>query len=355
MIRLYKPYMPEELPELNNILYSGALAYGNWGKKFEQELGTYIGEEKISIVNSFNAAMTLALDVIDIDIDDEIIASPMSCLASTQPFATQGAKVIWADIDPLTGTLDPESVKKRITSKTKAIFHNHHCGYAGYIDEINEVGRNKGIYIVDDAIEAFGTEYKGNKIGSRHLGSDLTVFSFQTVRLPNTIDGGAIAFKDSELQKKANLIRDLGVDRTKFRDENGEISAKCDISLPGYGITMNEINSYIGLTQLSELPYLLSVQRANAEAWKNELNSMSEFRFLGIFPEQNPNNWVFGLLSENKQQSIAQFREIGFYASGIHLPNNYYSVFNNQEKLPGVMEFYSKFLALPSGWWYNKE
>ena len=204
MIPLYKPYIPDMLPELNEILYSGALAYDKWGKAFEQKLSEYIGCSNIAVVNSFNSAMLVVLATLGIKPGDEIIASPMSCLASNQPFVTIGAKVIWADINPKTGTLDPESVNDKITPKTKAIFHNHHCGYVGYIDEINQIGKEKGIYIVDDAIEAFGSEYKGNKIGN--TGTDATVFSFQTVRLPNTIDGGGFAFKDNELFEKANRL-----------------------------------------------------------------------------------------------------------------------------------------------------
>ncbi|MBO9620019.1 MAG: aminotransferase class V-fold PLP-dependent enzyme, partial [Niabella sp.] len=214
MISLYKPYMPEELPELDAILHSGALAYGKWGKEFERQLGAYINTNNVLTANSFNAAMILSLSALGIGPGDEIIASPMSCLASNQPFVTQGAKVIWADIDPQTGTLDPNDVSLRITARTKAIYHNHHCGYSGYIDEINKIAAAHGIFVVDDAIEAFGSEYKGVKIGTPTLRSDITVFSFQTVRLPNTIDGGAVVFRDEAIMKKASLIRDLGVDRT---------------------------------------------------------------------------------------------------------------------------------------------
>ncbi|MEI3421297.1 MAG: DegT/DnrJ/EryC1/StrS family aminotransferase [Butyricimonas faecihominis] len=66
----------------------------------------------------------------------------MSCLASNQPLQTFGLKIVWADIDPLTGTLDPDSVRQKITDKTRLIFHNHFCGYVGYVDEINMIGWN---------------------------------------------------------------------------------------------------------------------------------------------------------------------------------------------------------------------
>ncbi len=350
MIPLFKPYMPAELPELNAILHSGALAYGKWGKLFEQKLGEYIGENRIVIMNSYNSAMLVALAVIGVKPGDEIIASPMSCLASNQPFATQNLKVVWADIDPKTGTLCPESAKSKITSKTKAIFHNHYCGYLGYIDEINRIGKENGIVVVDDAIEAFGSEYKGKRIGN--TGTDMTIFSFQTVRLPNTIEGGAIAFNNNDFYKKAQLIRDYGIDRSRFRDELGEISPNCDITLPGYGATLSDVNSYLGVLQMQKVEELIQIQKKNANKWEDLIpGKISNVEFLSSTSDKSPNYWVFGLLSADKIELIRQSRKEGFYASGVHLPNTYYSAFGTYESLPGVNEFYSKFVAIPCGWW----
>lgn len=352
MIPLFKPYMPDELPELEAILQSGMLAYGKWGKLFEKALGDYLDNTRIAVVNSYNSAMLIAIAVIGLKPGDEIIASPMSCLASNQPFATQGIKVIWADIDPLTGSLDPSSVRSKISNRTKAIFNNHFCGYPGYIDEIIAIGKEFGVFVIDDAIESFGSEYKGNKIGN--TGADITVFSFQTVRLPNTIDGGALSFNCDELYKRALLMRDYGIDRTKFREPNGEISQGCDISIPGFGATLSEISSYIGYLQMQKVEELLLKQRNNAQIWEKEiLTNYPEVEMLNINSKQLPNYWVFGILTPNKGKSLQQFREKGFYTSGVHLPNNYYSVFGKGEALVGVNEYYSKFLALPCGWWFD--
>ena len=342
--------MPNEMPEIEVILHSGALSYGKWGRLFELKLAEYLGKNQILTVNSFNSAMLVALGVIGINRGDEIIASPMSCLASNQPFATQGVKVIWADIEPSSGRLSPDSVRAKITTKTKAIFHNHFCGYPGYIDEINSIGKEHGILVVDDAIEAFGSEYKGNKLGS--TGADITVFSFQTVRLLNTVDGGAISFKDTALYKKAILIRDYGIDRTNFRTSNSEINPACDISVPGFGCTLSEINSYIGCLQLETIDSLLLIQRSNANRWIETL----EFDYKNITPmlydrENRPNFWIFGALSKKKNLHLDKFRLDGFYASSLHFPNNLYSVFGEKVYLKGVSEFFSKFIALPCGWW----
>lgn len=353
MIPLFKPFMPTELPELEGILHSGLLAYGKWGRLFESKLAEYLGESKILTVNSFNSAMLVVLAIIGLQPGDEIIASPMSCLASNQPFATQGLKVIWADIDPKTGTLDPANVRSKISPLTKAIFHNHYCGYPGYIDEINAIGKENNILIIDDAIEAFGSEYKGRKIGN--TGADITVFSFQTVRLPNTVDGGAIAFKDKKNYEKALLVRDYGIDRTNFRTSNAEINPNCDISLPGFGATLSEAYSYIGCLQMDKIVELIENQRNNALVWESKVQDMFSggISLIDRPKEALPNYWVFGILSSDKQNLLQKFRDKGYYSSGVHLPNNFYSVFGEQVNLPGISEFYSKFLALPCGWWVN--
>jgi perosamine synthetase len=350
MVPLYKPYMPQYLPELDAILHSGMLAYGKYGFEFEKKLSAFVGEGKLLSVNSFNSAVLVALQTLGIRSGDEIIASPMACLASNQPFETVGARVVWADVDFMTGTLSPESVQENITPRTKAIFHNHFCGFPGHIDEINAIGRTYDIPIVDDAIEAFGSEYKGKIIG--HTGADVTIFSFQAVRLPTTIDGGALVFKDKTLFEKALQVRDSGIDRKFFRDSMGEINPHYDITLPGFGATMSELNSYIGLQQMNDLDMLLKRQRKNASDWDEKIReSFSDFERLNKREEINPNYWVYGIMVDDKPKALKMFRDAGFYASGVHLPNNFYSVFGKKKELKGVTSFHSRFLALPCGWW----
>ena len=344
--------MPAELPELNTILHSGALAYGKYGNQFEQELRSYIGVSQLISVNSFNSAVLVALFTLGIKPGDEVIASPMACLASNQPLITVGAKVVWADVNPLTGTLNPESVKQKITSKTKIILHNHFCGYPGFIDEINGIGLEYGIPVIDDAIEAFGSRYKGELIGNN--GTDVTIFSFQAVRLPTTIDGGAIVFKDKALYEKSLLVRDSGIDRKYFRDNLGEINPGYDISVSGFGATMSEVNSYIGLQQMKDIEKLIDKQRVNAGRWTEWIGmNYKNYKLLSQRDEISPNFWVYGLLTPNKKAALNEFRELKYYASGVHLPNTFYSVFGNYQTLPGVEEFNSNFLAIPCGWWAN--
>ena len=157
MIPIFKPYMPKNIQEgINKILYSGKLSYGKYGRAFEQKLSEYIDQKNVLTVSNYNQAMLILLSTLGLKPGDEVIASPVSCLASNQPFVVRGLKVVWADVNPLAGTLCIDDVRLKITSKTKAIFHNHYCGYLGNIEEMNALGKEFGIPVIDDCIKLLG-------------------------------------------------------------------------------------------------------------------------------------------------------------------------------------------------------
>lgn len=350
MIPLFKPYMPE-LPDLDTIMHSGKLAYGEYTKQFEEKLREYFGTPYVMVVSSYSNAIQVVLTTLGIIYGDEIIASPMACLVSSQPYVANGMVVKWADIDPGRGTLLPESVEAQISSKTKAIVHNHYCGYPGYIDEINAIGRKYGIPVIDDGIECFGSEYRGKLIGN--CGTDVTLFSLSAVRIPNCIEGGIVIFKTRDHFEKALLVRDCGIERQRFRDELGEINESCDISLIGYSATMSNINGYLGLMQMGHVERVLHLRRKQAKKWESELEGKEQYIPV-VVDEGKPNYWVYGILTENKVNTIRHFREMGYYASGVHIRNDIYSVFGKHTvELPGVSRFSRSFVALPCGWWMH--
>ena len=340
--------MPE-LPELDSILHSNALSYGDYTKRFENSLKEYFGIPYLMVVNDFHLAISVALRSIGIKPGDSAIASPMACLVSMQPLLTYGLKIIWADVDPQTGTLDPDSVKNNITKDTRIIIHNHFCGFPGHINAINDIGRQYGIPVMDDGIESFGSEYHGMKIGN--CGTDITVFSLGPVRFCNCIEGGIIIFNSKDFYNRGLLIRDCGIDRSRFRDELGEINPNCDINLVGYNAKMSNVNGYIGLKQMESIATILDKHRQQAYRWNVFFKEEPQF---GIIGREccNPNYWVYGILSNDKAGAIKLFRKMGYYASGVHIRNDIYSVFGAKHKsLPGVDVFSRHFVALPCGWW----
>jgi perosamine synthetase len=351
MIPLFKVFMPDEVSlEVPAILSSGQLAYGTHTKNFEKKLQNYIGNPNILTISG--NSVFFALKLLDIKEGDEVIVSPMSCLMTTQPIAYAGAKVVWADIDPFTGSLDPEDVKNKITSNTKAIIHYHWAGYPGYIDEINTIAKYHDIKVIEDATESFGAEYKGKKLGNN--GTDIVCYSFTPVRLPNAIDGGGLAFNDKILYEKALRMRDLGIDRSIFRDDLGEISQKCDISIIGDSSAMNNISGFVGASQIKYLDSLYEKQRKNALKWKEVLSKDKRIEFIKEREETLPSYWAFTTLSDKRDELLNEFREKGFYASKMHLRNDVYSVFQSSAKdFKGINEFSRKQLNLPCGWWVD--
>jgi perosamine synthetase len=124
MIPLFKVFMPEGLNDgLNKIIYSGTISYGPHAMEFERKLISYLRNPFVLTTSNNNHAMLIALAVAGVGAGDEVIASAMSCLASNQPVISVGGKIVWADIDPKHGALDPDDVRRRITAKTKAILN----------------------------------------------------------------------------------------------------------------------------------------------------------------------------------------------------------------------------------------
>jgi len=351
MIPLYKVFMPDSISDgVNEILSSGQLAYGVHTRQFEDKLRSFVGNPNILTLSG--NSVFFALKLIGIKEGDEIIASPMACLATNQPVAYAGAKIVWADLDPLTASLDPEDVKRKITSKTKAIIHYHWSGYPGYIDEINAIAKEKGIFVIEDASESFGAEYKGNVLGNTN--TDIVCYSFTPVRLPNAIDGGGLAFNDKALFERACLMRDYGIDRSQFRDDLGEISDLCDISSAGDGCAMNNLSGYIGSQQMDCIANLYAKQRQNAIGWMELFTDIVDVRALNLRGEINPSYWSYTILSDKRDDLLNNLRQKGYYASKMHLRNDLYSVFKTGKKsFSGLNEFSSKQLNLPCGWWID--
>ena len=343
--------MPDEISAtLPIVLNSGEIAYGEHSKRFENKLQSFIGNPNVLAISG--NSIFFALKLLGIKEGDEVIVSPMSCLMTTQPIVYAGAKVVWADIDPNTGSLDPESVKEKITSKTKAIIHYHWAGYPGYIDEINKLASEHGIKVIEDATESFGAEYKGLKLGNTK--TDIVCYSFTPVRLPNALDGGGLAFNCSDLFKKALLLRDLGIDRSKFRDKLGEISKDLDISTIGDSSAMNNVSGFIGASQMDYLNDLYSKQRENAKQWERYFENEPEVKILNRRNNTNPSYWCFTILSNQRDALLNDFRDKGFYASKLHLRNDLYSVFGSSAmNYKGVNEFSKRQLNIPCGWWYD--
>ena len=317
---------------------------------FEMGVQKYLKSPPVLALNSYNNALLLICRLLELKPGDIVAASPMACLATTQPFAFLGIKFIWCDINPRTGTLCPDSLDHALKAyKVKAVIHNHFAGYVGDIDSITVVAEKYNVPVINDCIEAFGTRYKGST--NSFFNAQFTIYSGNPVRFLNTVDGALVIIKDAELRAHAVKMRDVGIDRSTFRDHLGEISSESDVAMTGISATQNSIFSSLGLSQLKEIDSLLSCHQGNA-------NSLAEFVDSPMVSacSEDPNYWVLGGFVDNKKQFIEFMRLNRISVSSIHIRNDLYTVFSDSISLPlgGVEEFSRKFVALPCGWWLTE-
>jgi len=213
MIPLFKIHAPLNIGEkIQAVFDAGTITEGEYSDKFEKQFGEYIGNENCSLVNSCTSALTLAYRLSDLGVDTEIITTPMTCMATNEPAHLTGAKLVFADIDPTTGNIDPESVKKRLTKKTKAVVAVHWAGQPFDISSIHKIVKefNPEVKIIEDAAHALGASYENKLIGCH---SDYVCFSFQAIKHLTTVDGGAICSLDEDDDRRIKKIRWFGLYR----------------------------------------------------------------------------------------------------------------------------------------------
>ncbi len=161
---------------VTRVLYSGYIGEGEEVKAFERELAARLGTPRVMTVNSGTSALHLACHMsVDGAPAAEIITTPITCIATNASIVHNGARIVWADVDPLTGNIDPAEIEPLITDKTQAVMMVHWGGNPCDIGRICGIGRANGVRVIEDAAHALGAMYQGQPVG-RH--SDFVAFSF---------------------------------------------------------------------------------------------------------------------------------------------------------------------------------
>ncbi|NOQ55357.1 MAG: aminotransferase class I/II-fold pyridoxal phosphate-dependent enzyme [Nanohaloarchaea archaeon] len=250
MIPIAKPTIgPEEKNAVLDVLDSGMIAQGSKTKELEDAFANYIGTEHAIAVTSGTSALHCALLASGIKEGDEVITTPFSFTATANSILYCGAKPVFADIDPETFNIDPLKIEEQITSKTKAVLVVHLFGNPCDMDRIKEVCNKHKLSLIEDACQAHGAKYKGQKVGS--IG-DCGVFSLYPTKNMTTGEGGMITTNSPEIAKKCRIIRDHGQDG---RDNQ---------VLLGYNYRMTDIQAAIGVEQLKKLEGFIEKRINNA-------------------------------------------------------------------------------------------
>jgi dTDP-4-amino-4,6-dideoxygalactose transaminase len=354
-IPLFNVHMPETVPAaLQTVLFSGYLADGKQVHDFEDKLRNFVGNPNVTTVSDISGALTLSLYMAGVRPGDEVIASPLSCTASTMPIANLFAKVVWCDVDPLSGMINANLLPDLITSNTKAVLYFHWSGNVANIELINSVSHQYGLKTIEDASEGFGAEFKGKRLGN--TGADFSIYSFQAIRHITTGEGGAIFFSNPDDAEKGKWLKRYGIYRPKYRLPNGSINEALDIPLAGYNFYMTNIAATIGMEQFNHVDMLVGRHRENGSYYEGTLNNIPGITTQYQIPETISAYWTYSFLVEQRESLIKKLQSYGIGCQPLHVRNDAYSCFNTPAcNLPGVDYFNKHTLSIPSGWWVSPE
>jgi len=356
MIPLHKPFMPPDIDEvmepLRKVLESGWIGEGPRVVEFEERISAFVGSRQVTALNSCTSAIQLALRLAGVGVGDEVITTAMTCMATNEPIILTGATPVFADVQPDTGNIDPDSIEEHISLRTRAIIVVHWGGYPCDMDRIHAIARNHGLRVIEDAAHALGSWYRGQPIGSH---SDFACFSFQAIKHITTGDGGLLVCRDEADHKRARSLKWFGIDREK-RVENELGIAEWDIVEAGYKYHMNDIAATIGLAQLPYLTGIIGSRRDNAQYYRESLAAVDRIQLLRDDTDRASSYWLFTLLVENRADFVRYMRENEVACSIIHTRNDRHSIFANYNTadLNGLDDFSSRMACIPVGPWVSE-
>lgn len=252
-MQLFKPLITEEAIEaVVEVLRSGWIGLGPKTAEFEKAFAEYVGARYAVALNSGTSALHLALLLAGVGSGDEVITTPLTFVSTNHVIRYCGATPVWADVKAETCNIDPLSIVKLITRKTKAIMCVHFGGWPCDLAMLQEPARHLGITIIEDAAHACGSTYISRLIG----GSGLTCFSFHAVKNLPTADGGMLTTSSRKYAERARRLRWLGIDKDTWRrteEDTGAYAWQYDVTEIGYKYHMNDVIAAIGLAQLKVL------------------------------------------------------------------------------------------------------
>jgi dTDP-4-amino-4,6-dideoxygalactose transaminase len=356
-IPLFKVHMPAgAAAALEATLASGYLAHGAQVEEFERGLAAWVGNARVSALSEISGALTLALYLAGVRPQDEVIVSPMVCLATSMPIANLFARPLWCDVDPATGMLDPARIAELVTPRTRAILAYHWSGDVADLDSLQTVARTHGLKLIEDASEAFGAEYRGARLGNQ--GSDFCVYSFAAVRQITAGEGAALFCANAQDHESARRLRRYGIDQTSFRLPSGDLNPDSDIPLAGFNVCMNNIAATLGLAQLPQADALVARQRANGRYYDAALAGVAGISLLARRADSASGYWTYSLRAERRAGLMRKLHQQGIGCQRLHVRNDRYSCFadaRNEGALPGVDRFDGDNLSIPCGWWLTEE
>ncbi len=312
---------------------------GPYVPEFEEKLANYLNIKRAVSTQSGTAAIHMALYELGIGIDDEVIVPALTFIATVNPILYVGAKPVIVDVDLKTWNIDPEEIRKAITPKTKAIIPVHLYGNPCEMDEILDIAEEYNLYIIEDATESLGATYNGKYTGTF---GDFGCFSFNGNKIITTGGGGMIVTDDTQRAEHIKFLVNQARDNKKgyYHPELG------------FNYRMTNIESALGLAQLSRLSEFLEKKRKFNEIYKDLLGDLQNIEF-----QKECNNaessWWLNCIKLNNDININELIETlsknVIPTRRVFMPINEMPYLKNYSKpCPNAAEIYNNGLCLPS-------
>ena len=348
LIRLSKSCLSQkEKTAVMNALDIGYLGMGTMVDLFEKNLTKYLGRQTVCVSNG-TSALHLALQAIDIGPGDEVLIQSLTYVACFQAIKATGATPIACDISPNTLTIDIDDARKRLTSRTKAIMPVHYSGGVGNLDDIYKFAKQNNLRVIEDAAHAFGTEYKGKKVGSF---GDIACFSFDGIKNITAGEGGCISTGDMEILNKIKDARLLGIENDTEKRFANKRSWNFSVTNQGWRYHMSDIMAAIGIEQLNRIDYLINKRKKLCFSYQKYLSSNNLVQMLSLdYNLIAPHIFVVKLPSFVNRDNIKKSLLDKGIQTGIHyFPNHrldYFSI-NGIQSLDTTDAIYPRLITLP--------
>jgi dTDP-4-amino-4,6-dideoxygalactose transaminase len=351
----------EEIDEVVECLRSGWLTSGPRTAEFERRFREYVGVPHALGVNSCTAGLHLALAAMKIGPGDEVITTPLTFCATVNVILHQGATPVLADVDQ-DGNIDPSSIEERITERTRAIIPVHLAGLPVDLQRIWELARRHRLSVIEDCAHAAGAQYQGWQIGAGNpetgYYSDACAFSFYATKNLTTGEGGMVTTHDKNIAERLKLLCLHGISKDAWMRYSDRGSWYYQVLEPGFKYNLSDLQSAIGMHQITRLNHFTQVRREHAALYNEILSGVEELERPSERTETR-SAWHLYMLRLNTDQLaisrdefILALREKGIGTSVHFIPISLHPFFQNyadrpQNQCPRALELYSRLVSLP--------
>jgi dTDP-4-amino-4,6-dideoxygalactose transaminase len=350
----------EEINEVVETLRSGWLTTGPRTKLFESEFAAYVRSSFALAVSSATSGLHLALKALGIGPGDEVITTPLTFCSTVTTILHTGATPVLADIGS-DGNIDPDSIEERLTERTRALIPVHLGGLPCDMNRIWSLASRRGIFVIEDAAHAVGSQYQGVQIGGagqEKKRSDAVVFSFYATKNLTTGEGGMVTTHEGTLEEEMRLLCLHGISKDAWNRYTADGHWHYDVVRCGFKYNLSDIQSAIGIHQLRKQEGFLARRAKHANLYNKYFETMEEVE---IPPESGSSRHSWHLyalrlnverLTISRNQFIEELRRRNICASVHFIPIPQFSFFApyanlDQNRCPNAETLYPRLVSLP--------